>query len=71
MWAAGEIAAAIYNTNRSEKSDPVLSAADFVPKPLSEISKPAEPEPELDIERLAAFLGTRRDESKASLIREK
>jgi hypothetical protein len=72
MAAAGEIAAAVYNTNRSDRSDPVLSAADFVPKPLAEISSPEnDPEPELDIEALKGFWGgVNQQSTKARFVKE-
>jgi hypothetical protein len=61
MLAAGEIAAAVYNTNRSSSSDPVVSAADFIPKPYSEISQRDDEieESELDIDTVAEFFGVR------------
>jgi len=71
MWAAGEIAAAIYNVNRGDSRDRVWTAADFVPRPLSEISQTDnEPEPEEapSIEGLVAFFGTKDKKEKAFLV---
>lgn len=74
MMAAGEIAAAIYNTNRRDKSDPVFRADQFVPKPLGDFADPdpeeTEPEPEIHIEDLKAVLGVADPlPSKARLVR--
>lgn len=73
MWAAGTVAAAVYNTNRSNASDPVANASDFVPKSLSEMSQPIDeiPQPEPEIEALAAFFGTRKESAKAALVPDK
>jgi hypothetical protein len=55
MAAAGEVAAAVYNTNRGKESDPVLSAADFVPRALDAPEPDSEPEADADPAALAAF----------------
>jgi len=61
MAGAGEIAAAVYNTNRASASDRLLTAADFIPKPLSEFSQRDDEieESELDIDALTEFFGVR------------
>lgn len=57
MWAAGEIAAAIYNTNRTSESDHVFTADEFVPKPLEDISQQVDDAEEADMDALKAFFG--------------
>jgi hypothetical protein len=55
MFAAGTVAAMIYNANRG-KDTPAISAQDFVPDYKRGEDREAE-EPELDIEALASFFG--------------
>jgi hypothetical protein len=57
MMAAGEIAAAVYNVNRTQRSDHLFTARDFVPKTLQEIAAPPNPEPELDMATLKSLFG--------------
>jgi hypothetical protein len=64
MAAAGVIAAAVYNSQRSKDSDPLVDPGDFVPRPLREIAhQPAEEEDEgeLTIDVLAEFFGARKN----------
>jgi len=62
MAAAGVVAAAVYNSQRTKDSDPLVNAADFIPASLSELSRVDEPEeePELTLDLLAEFFGARR-----------
>jgi hypothetical protein len=60
MAAAGTIAAAVFNSQRTKESDPVRHPAEFIPKPLHELVRAIdEPEVEepLTIEELSSFFG--------------
>jgi len=68
MYAAGTVAAMIYNANR-RKDDQAISPEDFVPN-----YKPPEPEEEVedcDLEALKAFFGIEAPPDKSILKREK
>ena len=62
MAAAGAVAAAIYNAQRTKETDPLVNAADFIPPTLGEISRPEQPEEEgeLTLETLSAFFGVKK-----------
>jgi len=63
MAAAGVVAAAVYNAQRTKDSDPLVNAADFIPPTLGEISREPEAEEEegeLTIEELSAFFGAKK-----------
>jgi hypothetical protein len=66
MAAAGVVAAAVYNSQRTKDSDPLVNAVDFIPASLSELSQAdSEPEDEgeLTLDLLAEFFGARKKPS--------